>query len=131
MYEKQSISKGRLWTSYGLQGLVSGMFLMGIVNNLMQTEMAVKGSLDMGYPEGIAPILGVVQLIALALYIFPKTSILGAAIITAWLGGAVATHVIHRDPMSMTLFPVIFGVIVWVAIWLRDQQIQAVFPLKK
>jgi hypothetical protein len=87
MNENQNISKGLLWTSYGLQGLVSGMFLMGIVNNLMQTEMAVKGSLDMGYPEGIAPILGAVQLIALALYVFPKTSILGAALITAWLGG--------------------------------------------
>ncbi|GGD69336.1 membrane protein [Emticicia aquatilis] len=128
--ENQPIAKGRLYTSYGLQGLLTVMFLMGAANNLLQTETAVKGATDFGYPAESVLFLGIILLISTILYAYPKTTILGAILLTAWLGGAVATHIIHKDAVSMSLPAVFFGVLVWVSIWLRDGQLQGLFPLK-
>ena len=127
--EKQNISKGFKWASYILQGLVSLMFLMGAANNLLKTEMAVSGAKEMGYPEGAVFYLGIILLLATLLYLVPKTTMLGAAFLTAWLGGAVATHIIHGDSSSLTLFPVAMGVLVWLAIWLRNSQLKNIFPI--
>lgn len=124
-------SKGVLYTAYVLQGLVVAMFLMGAINNLLETEMAVEGAIEMGYPKSAILYLGVVLLMGTVLYVIPKTTILGAALLTAWLGGAVATHVIHGDPLVNTLFPVLFGIVVWFSIWLRDYALRALFPLRK
>ncbi|CAH0994349.1 hypothetical protein EMA8858_00458 [Emticicia aquatica] len=129
--ENQSISKGRLYTSYGLQGILSVMFLMGAANNLLQTEMAVKGATDFGYPESSVLYLGIILLVFVLLFAYPKTSILGASLLTAWMGGAVATHVIHKDSLGMISAPIVFGILIWVSIWLRDDQLQGLFPTKK
>ncbi|WP_405383770.1 DoxX family protein [Maribacter sp. LLG6340-A2] len=125
MESEKKVSKGMLWTSYILQGIVVLMFLMGAINNLMQTEMAVEGAVSMGYPEGAVLYLGIILLLATLLYAIPKTMFVGAILLTAWLGGAVATHIIHGDPMSNILFPVIFGVVVWASILLRSTQLRA------
>lgn len=127
----EKTKKGVLWTSYILQGIVSAMFLMGAANNLMKSEMAVTGALDMGFDESSIVTLGILLLVSTALYIIPKTNIFGAVMLTAWLGGAVATHMIHGDPIGMTIFPVIFGIIVWFALVLRDKKLQAIFPFSK
>ncbi|MDO1512018.1 DoxX family protein [Maribacter confluentis] len=127
METAKKVSKGMLWTSYILQGIVVLMFLMGAITNLMQTEMAVEGAVSMGYPEGSVVYLGVILLIATVLYAIPKTMFIGALLLTAWLGGAVATHIIHGDPMGNTLFPVIFGIVVWSSIMLRNTQLRALF----
>lgn len=122
-------SKVILYISYALQGIVSLMFLMGAGSNLFQTEMAVQGAVDMGYPADLVLYLGIVLLLATLLYIYPKTSVLGAGLLTAWLGGAVATHIIHGDSMAFTFFPVIFGIIVWVSLWLRNTTLKSIFPI--
>ena len=114
-------SKGALWTSYILQGLVVAMFLMGSFNNLFQTEMAINGAVEMGYPKTSVFYLGIVLLIATVLYAIPKTTCIGGLLLTAWLGGAVATHVIHNDTISTILLPVIFGVLVWLSPLLRKE----------
>ncbi len=121
METTNSISKARLWTSYILQGIVILMFLMGAINNLFQTEMAVTGAMDMGYPESSVHYLGIVLFLSTALYAIPKTKIIGAILLTGWLGGAVATHIIHHDPTYYMFIPVIFGTIVWLSILLRDK----------
>ncbi len=131
MTSEIKISKARLWTSYILQGIIVIMMLMGAVNNLMQTEMAVNGAKEMGYPESSVLYLGIFLLISTLLFAIPKTAITGAILLTAWLGGAVATHVIHQDPMSMTLFPVIFGILVWVSLWLRMDKLGQITPVVK
>jgi len=127
----KKISKGILWTSYILQGLVVVMLLIGAFNNLLQTEMAVNGAVEMGYPKNSIPYLGVVLLVATILYAITKTTFIGGLLITAWLGGAVATHIIHNDPMSNILFPVIFGVLVWLSILLRNEKLQTIILFKK
>ncbi len=124
--EKQ-ISKARLWISYILQGIIVIMFLMGAVMNLMQTNEAISGATEIGYPESSVIYLGLILLVSTVLYVIPKTSVFGAILLTGWLGGAVATHVIHGDPMFKILFPVLFGIVMWLALWLRLQKIQQLF----
>ena len=125
MTNKTTLSKGRLWTSYILQAIVVLMFLMGAANNILQTEQAVSGATELGYPESSVLYLGVILLLATLLYIIPRTSIIGAILLTAWLGGAVATHVIHDDPLFNILLPVLFGIVVWLSLWLRNEKLQA------
>lgn len=125
METKESKSKGVLWTSYILQGILVAMFLMGAFNNLLQTDMAVNGAVEMGYPKASVIYLGIVLLLATVLYAIPKTTFIGGLLLTAWLGGAIATHVIHKDPISNILFPVIFGILVWLCVWLRNEKLRA------
>ncbi|WP_339653185.1 DoxX family protein [uncultured Maribacter sp.] len=117
-------SKGVLYTSYILQGIVVLLFLMGAANNLLQTEMAVEGAVEFGYPENAVMYLGIILLVSTILYAIPKTTFIGGLLITAWLGGAVATHVIHNDPFTSSLFPIIFGILVWGSIWLRSEKLR-------
>lgn len=128
MTMNQEISKMRLWTSYILQGVLVAMLFMGAGNNILGTEMAVQGATEMGYSMGSILYLGIVLLISTVLYIYPKTSILGAVLLTGWLGGAVSTHLIHQDAIEMILFPVIFGILIWGALWLRNGRIQRIIP---
>ncbi|MEM7550190.1 MAG: DoxX family protein [Bacteroidota bacterium] len=130
MEETNQTPKGLLWASYILQGIVTIMFLMGAFMNLLQTESAIAGATSLGYPETSVVYLGIVLLVSTILYVIPKTSILGALLLTGWLGGAVASHVIHGDPMFNTMFPIVFGVVIWLSLWLRDQKLKAVFPFK-
>ena len=121
----KKVSKGVMWTSYMLQGIVVLLFLMGAFNNLLQTEMAVEGAVEFGYPEDSVLYLGIILFVSTVLYAIPKTTFIGGLLLTAWLGGAVATHIIHNDPVTSILFPVIFGILVWVSIWLRNEKLRA------
>ena len=131
MKNKKPISKGRLWSSYILQGLVSIMFLMGAVMNLSMSEQAVEGATAMGYPESSVVYLGLILLVSTILYIIPRTSGFGAILLTGWLGGAVATHIIHGDSAFEIFFPVLFGLVLWLALWLRQDKVQTLTSLKK
>jgi uncharacterized membrane protein len=91
--------------------------------------MAMEGAAIMGFDSSTVVYLGVC-LISAILYALPKTSILGVMLVTGWLGGAVATHMINKDELVMTLFPVIFGCIGWLALWIRDARLQRIFPIK-
>jgi len=121
----KTTSKGVLYTSYILQGIVVLLFLMGAANNLLQTEMAVEGAVEFGYPEHAVLYMGLILLISTILYAIPKTTFIGVLLLTAWLGGAVATHLIHNDPLTNIFIPVVFGIIVWVPIWLRNEKLRA------
>ncbi|MGX1930137.1 DoxX family protein [Flagellimonas sp. 2504JD4-2] len=129
MTTDQQTSKVRLWTSYILQGLIVLLFFMGAAGNIFQSEDAITGATDLGYPESSVLCLGIVLLASTLLYAIPKTTIIGAVLLTGWLGGAVATHVIHEDPMLNIFLPVIFGIVIWLALWLRMPNLQRVFPL--
>jgi membrane protein insertase Oxa1/YidC/SpoIIIJ len=98
---------------------------MGAANNVLQTEMVVEGTVEFGYPEHAVLHMGLILLISTILYAIPKTTFIGALLLTAWLGGAVATHLIHNDPVTNIFIPVIFGILVWVSIWLRSEKLRA------
>ena len=122
--ESQEIPKALLWISYVLQGIIVIMFIMGAAMNLMEDEGAVQNAVAFGYMEHTVFKLGVALLLSTILYAIPRTAVIGALFLTAWLGGAVATHVIHQDPIFNTIFPAIFGVIMWLALWLRDPRVK-------
>lgn len=130
METTKEISRGRKWASYMIQAVVVFLFLAGAINNLLQTESAVNGAAELGYPKEVVLYLGLTLLLSTVLYIIPRTSIIGAILLTAWLGGAVATHVIHQDPLFNTLFPVIFGILVWLGLMLRRPSLQGLLSGK-
>ncbi len=117
-------SKTIIWISYVLKGIVIIMLLMGATMNLLQTEKAVEGAMSMGYPKESVFFLGLFLLAGTLLYSFPKTTIMGALLLTAWLGGAIATHVIHKDPLFNLVLPIIFGVVIWLSIGLINDNLK-------
>ncbi len=125
------LPKARLWASYIIQGIVVLIFIMGAVNNILLTESAINGAVELGYAEDTVFNLGIVLLVSTVLFAIPRTSFIGALLLTAWLGGAIATHVIHNDPIFNILFPVLFGVLIWTSLLLRDKRLQQLLKAKK
>jgi hypothetical protein len=104
--------------------------LDGIMKVLL-LPIVVEGTRKAGYPEGSMYGIGCVLLACTLLYAIPRTSILGAILLTGYLGGAVATHVRIGDPLfSHTLFPVYFGVLLWAGLFLREGRLPALIPLR-
>ena len=125
MNKGEKISKGVLWTSYILQGILVVMFLMGALNYLFQTQRVIAGAVEMGYPKTSLLYLGFVLLFATILYAIPKTTFVGGLLLTAYLGGAVATHLINNDTFLNIISPVLFGIMVWLSICLRNGKLRA------
>lgn len=85
----------------------------------------------LGWPVGLAPVLGALLLACLALYLFPPTAALGAVLLTGYLGGAVATHVRVGNPLfSHILFPTYVGALLWAGLLLRDRRVRALIPFR-
>jgi hypothetical protein len=93
---------------------------------------AVEAFGKLGYPIEFAAGIGILLLSCVALYLIPRTSVLGAILITGYLGGAVASHVRVGDPwFSHALFPVYVGLLVWGGLYLRDQRLRALVPFRE
>ena len=129
--ELAPIPKWKHWTGWILSGLVILFLLMDGVMKVLMLPMVVEGSKKAGYPEGSMFGIGCVLLVCTLLYAIPRTSILGAILLTGYLGGAVATHVRISDPLfSHALFPVYFGVLAWGGLYLRERRLPALIPLR-
>ncbi|MES2414997.1 MAG: DoxX family protein [Pseudomonadota bacterium] len=126
-----TISKTALWTGRVLTGLVLLFLLMDITLKFMGVPEVAQAMTQLGWPEISAVPLAVLLLVCGLLYAVPKTSVLGAVLLTGYLGGAVATHVRINDPLfTHTLFGVYVGVVMWLGLWLRDARVRAVMPCK-
>ena len=120
------VSKKRLWAGRILSGLIVTFLLVDGVMKSMKARVAVEGTIQLGYPESVIVWLGIVLLACTLLYAIPRTSILGAILLTGYLGGAVATHVRVGDPLfSHAFFPVYLGVLLWGGLLLRDNRLRA------
>ena len=128
--DNQTISKGRLWAGRIIGGLPALFLLMDAIMKLVKPPFVVAETVRIGYPENSIVGLGVVLLACTILYLIPKTSVLGAILLTGYLGGAVATHVRFPEGWFPIVFPVIFGVLLWGGLWLRDGRLQKLIPLK-
>ena len=118
-----------LWTGRVLSGLFVAFMLMDLTMKLLDLKVVADTMAQMGWPTDKARLLGVLQLIGLGLYIYPRTAILGAVLVSAYLGGAVASHLRIDSPLfSHILFGVYLGVIAWAGLWLRDARLRALFP---
>lgn len=124
-------SRRALWAGRLLGGLPALFLLADSAGKLAKLTPVVEGTVKLGYPESVLIGLGIVLLSSTVLYLIPRTSVLGAVLLTGYLGGAVATHVRAGDPLiTHTLFPVYFGVMLWAGLYLRDGRLRAIFPLR-
>jgi hypothetical protein len=117
-----------LWAGRVLSALSVLFLLFDAGGHLLMPAPVVDAFTRLAYPASLGPVLGIVELICVVLYAIPRTSILGAILLTGYLGGAVATHLRVRDPLFDTLFPIIFGVLVWAGLFLRDARVRALIP---
>src|ERR1700677_4636471 len=101
------------WAGRILVALSVLFLLFDAAGHLIVPAAVVEAFNRLGYPLSLSPALAIVELVCLVAYVIPKTAILGAILLTGYLGGAVATHLRVRDPLFDTLFPIIFGVLVW------------------
>ena len=125
------VSKGRLWTGRIISALPALFLVMDGVMKLMKPDFVVKATVQLGFPENVIFPLGVVVLVCVILYAIPRTAVLGAILLTGYLGGAVATHVRAGDPLfSHVLFPVYFGILLWGGLYLREERLRALIPLR-
>jgi len=90
----------------------------------------VEGSLKVGFPESTLIGIGIALLISTLLYMVPRTAVLGAIMLTGYLGGAVATNVRVSGPVFNIVFPIIFAALLWGGIWLRDRRLQELLPVR-
>src|SRR6266542_5182776 len=102
------------------------------VGKLVKPAPVVQGTVQLGYPESVLVGLGIVLLSCTVLYVIPRTAILGAILLTGYLGGAIATHVRVGSPLfSHILFPVYIAVLIWGGLYLRDERLRALIPLRR
>lgn len=124
-----------LWIGRILSALAVLFLLFDSVIKLLQIDAAITGAVDLGYtenPESAVLLMGVLLLISLILYVIPQTSVLGAVLITGYLGGAIAIHVRLWNPLfSHTLFPVYVALFVWGGLYLRNPQLRKIFPFQR
>jgi DoxX-like family len=108
-----------------LTALLTLFFLFDAVTKLLRVPDVVKATAQMGFSAAALPVIGSILLVCLALYLVPRTSILGAVLLTGYLGGAVCAQLRIDAPLfSAMLFPVYFGILVWVALYLRSAQLR-------
>lgn len=119
------ISKKAIWTGRVLSGLAVLFLAMDAGMKLAQVSDAVKGTTELGYSASVLVPLGIIELVCLALYLFPRTAVLGAVLWTGYLGGAIATHVRMENPLfSHILFPIYIAAFLWVGLYLRDERVR-------
>ncbi|WP_020468645.1 DoxX family protein [Zavarzinella formosa] len=124
-------SKARLWTGRIVGGLPALFLVLDAVMKLVKPEPIVKATVELGFPEAAIVPLGIVLLTSTILYLIPRTAILGAVLLTGYLGGAVATHVHVGHGAFEILFPVVFGMLLWLGLWIRDARVRALMPLRQ
>ena len=129
---ENTVSKTQRWTSYIMSGLVILFMLMDGIMKFVKPPDVIEGTLALGFAEQHLPVIGTLGLISTLLYVFPRTSFLGAILLTAYFGGAVATHVRLNNPLfTHTLFTVYFGILIWGGLWLRNTKLRELLPLRK
>lgn len=124
-----SSSRKAVWAGRILSGLAILFLAVDAGAKLAELPPVLEGTMRLGYPARAAFGLGAVLLACLAVHVVPRTAVLGAVLLTGYLGGAVASHLRAGDPLlTHTLFPVWFGILLWGGLALRDRRLRAVAP---
>ena len=124
-------SKTIAWAGYVLSGFAVLFLIFDAVIKAVQAAPAVESTVQLGYPAGYVVALGLIELACIAAYVFPRTAVLGAILLTGWFGGAMATHVRAGSPVFSIVFPVIIGALVWGGLYLRDARLRELLPFRK
>ena len=125
------ISSKRLWTGRVLTTLIVLFMIFDGAIHILKPPAVVEAFKELGLPLRLPVPIAVVELVCLALYAIPGTCILGAILLTGYLGGAVAIQLFAGHPLfSQTLFPVYFAVVMWLGIYLREDRLRRLVPLR-
>ena len=117
---------------WGLTVLVSLFLAMDAAMKFMDLPQVQAATGQLGWPTKLDRLVGVIELACLVLYAFPRTAVLGAVLLTGLLGGAIASHVRVGDPLfSHVLFGVYVGLMAWGGLYLRDEKLRALIPLRR
>jgi hypothetical protein len=119
--------RAKLWTARVLGALLVLFLLVDAAGKILRLAPYVEGTARVGYPAGSLVPLGLVLLACTIFYVVPRTAVLGAVLLTGWLGGAIATHVRMGEPFIM---PLVFGALLWACLYLRDARLRSLLPLR-
>lgn len=132
VYANVPTSRTRRRAGAVMAGLAILFLLFDSLGKLLQVSQVVEESLQLGYPENAVRLIGIILLVCVVLYAVPSTSVLGAILLTGYLGGAVATQLRVGSPLfTHTLFPVYLGVLIWGSLLLREERLRALVPLRR
>jgi hypothetical protein len=122
------VSKKAMWTGYVMSALPVLALVMSAVMKFMKPAPVVQGFAHLGYLESAAFNLGVLEIACTVVYLIPQTSVLGAILLTGYLGGATASTFRVGDPWIMT---VALGILIWGGLFMRDPRLRALIPIRK
>jgi hypothetical protein len=125
------VPNAMLWSGRIMSAIPALFLLMDGVMKLVKPAIIVETTVQLGYPESAILGLGIVLLVCTGLYLVPRTSVLGAILLTGYLGGAVATHVRVGAPPFPVIFPVVVGTPLWGGLVLRNPRLRALLPLEQ
>jgi len=120
-------TKQMLWAGYVMSALPVLMLLFSGILKLVKPASVAEGFTHLGYDDNLALGLGLVELLSTLLYVIPRTTVLGAILLTGYLGGATATHLRIGEPFHMA---VLLGVLLWGGLYLRDERLRQLIPLR-
>ena len=121
------VSKKMLWTGRIISALPVLLLLFAGTIKLIKPAPVVQGFAHFGYPEKLILVIGILELTCAVIYAIPRSAVLGAILLTAFMGGATATHMRIGEPF---IAPVIVGVLAWAGLFLRDERLRALLPLR-
>ncbi len=125
-------SKAMTRTGWALSGLSILFLLFDALSKLGMERHVIAATTELGFPLGAIQPIGLILLVCTILYVIPRTAVLGAILLTGFLGGAVASKVRIMDPLfASTLFPVYFGLFVWGGLYLRSPHLRALLSLRR
>ena len=122
------VSKKELWIGRVLSALPIPLLVFSATMKFLQPASVLEGFAHLGLPESLAIPLGIIELACTVLYLIPQTSVLGAILLTGYLGGATVTHLRVGDAFFM---PVVVGIVLWGGLFLRDPRLRALIPLRR
>jgi hypothetical protein len=129
MQSTATVSKAALWTGWVMTALPVLLILLGSIMKLMKTASVYEGFARAGLPERLIIPVGALELFCVLVYVFPRTAVLGAILLTGLLGGATVTTLRIGDPTFP--LPVVLGMLAWGGLFLRDPRLRALLPLRK
>jgi DoxX-like protein len=117
-------------------GILSGLAILFLLfdsfGKLVKAPQVIEATIQLGYPESSIRVIGTILLVCVILYAIPRTSVLGAILLTGYLGGAVATNLRVEAPLfSHILFPLYVAALIWGGIYLREDRLREVLPLRR
>lgn len=127
---EQPHGKAMTWTGRILAVLVGLFMAFDSIIKVVGMDVVTESFVRLGYDGGVSRAIGLIEVAATLLYLWPRTAMLGAVLLTGIYGGAIASHLRIGDPLfSHTLFGVYLGVAMWAGLWLRDARLRALFPI--